>query len=181
MITIECGSLKGCSKLEEIKTIKKLRMIQEPIRINKNIAKSLSQCGYIISHDTLPTYSTYSLTSKGIKTPLIYESFDLTLDAYLRIKNIQAWLSRLIHKRKENFVFKIMITTCFSCGTEFKRHDLEHVQDTNNNDGMYCKSCLKRGYQYALSQLRERRDVICGSKASRCTSSDATINENGTI
>ena len=168
MITIECGNLPGCSKLEEIKAIQKLRLVDGPIRINKNIARNLEASGLIRCKTSGDKYSTYELTSKGKSAKLMLESFQLTLDAYLRIQDVSKWVAEITKRRK--FVFKIMITTCFACGKERDRHNLEHIQDDQGNDGMYCKSCLKRGYAHALSQMKERKNVVSSGQASASSS-----------
>ena len=161
MITIEAGYLFGCLKLEEVKTIVKMNKIEKPIRVNKNIAKVLLTNGYIKCEED----HTYSLTSKGKNCKLFFERFTFSFDSYLRIDDVRKWISRATSKRK--FVYKIMITSCFACGKDADRHDLEHIVDKENNDGMYCSSCLGKGYDHALKQLKERKDAASCNKNTR--------------
>jgi len=156
MIRIEAAySPAPLTKLVEAKALLKAWTTgksETAIRINKNIVAALLEHSLVFAEK--PGF--YRLTKKGIKVANSTEFVTVTipLDLYLRFHN-QDQLIKEFLQPKYNDLFKIMISTCFSCGEDVD--EVEHILDIEGNEGSYCKQCLDKGYGLAVEEMKKRR------------------------
>lgn len=156
MIQIEAAITPApFTKLVEVKALLRVAIADKgmkAIRINRNIVNSLLEQSLVVV--SKPTF--YKLTRKGLKianaTKIV--KINIPLNTYLQFDNQEQFIEQYLKKTFGN-LFKIMVTTCFSCGCE--DHDVEYIVDDDGNEGSYCKECLNKGYLFAINEMKKRK------------------------
>ena len=163
MITIEVCWIDGLDEqnLNIAKCILKLRQAQAfPgsevwIRINPNYIRVLEKANLI--QKNAENKSFVQLTHTGHTVQIFSDTLNLSLKEYFVHENdIDLLIEDSLKIAVSKTSYKVMHNICHSCG-KVKTH-LNHIIDTDKNNGMYCNQCLNGiGYSQSLNNANTRR------------------------